>query len=824
MRACMESKHIVSFRKIRDMLMKMKSVCALLACLLSLQATNLLAQCDTTTNFELQLNINPDQFYDEISWKITDVYGKNVFYSGSPANSNAQIFKYCLPKDGCYVFTIFDSAGDGMFPGGSYSLRVGSNVLLNNQSGVFTSRETTTFNCRLGQYCGAPLPAKLGENTSRLLQSWYTFTPAENGTYTIDACNTTCATKVWVYDNCTPSTVVDSTNLGTIAYANGGCATGPGAKLTLHMGGGKQYFIRVGYAKAACSLDSLKFNLNYEGPVIGCTDPNACNYEPLATVSDTAACIYPGDPDCANLPDLLVHQQTINSTLRLDTENNSDACLVQEGCIRGYGARNLIKFSTRIDNIGALDYFIGEPPSNINQPNAQFVYDACHGHWHYRGYAEYLLYSADGKRIPIGSKTGFCVLDLFCPAGGDAKYTCETMGISKDCSDEYDYTLPCQWVDVTNLPAGQYQLVIKVNSYEEPDRNNRPEKTYANNYGTACFNLTYSANGTANMEVIPNCSQIVYDCNQIPFGPYVADCEGNCNSGLLTGDFNRDQSRNVTDVNLYLDQAMTSSVNTTRCNDLNDDGKFSLHDAALLQQCSLHGTDSLYWGSREHCPFPINTYNQFDRPSFRFQTLNTNAKYIDIQSVNPNRKQVGFDISLEGVVIDSIVTLNNIFKPTYRFDATTGRILALAMTEGWLPKSSSYQNLMRVYYSQLTKDTICLRVNESVNDFYERSNSSVASPACKINVVSGIFNLNTEALEIVTYPNPAIESLTVLVPEVFSRWAQLTITNANGQVVRSFPTAGQPLFEVERKGLPSGVYIVQIADEERQAIAKVVFY
>jgi hypothetical protein len=58
---------------------------------------------------------------------------------------------------------------------------------------------------------------------------------------------------------------------------------------------------------------------------------------------------------------------------------------------------------------------------------------------------------------------------------------------------------------VTNLPAGQYQLVIKVNSYEEPDRNNRPEKTYANNYGTACFNLTYSTNGTANMEVIPNC-------------------------------------------------------------------------------------------------------------------------------------------------------------------------------------------------------------------------------------------------------------------------------------------------------------------------------
>jgi Lysyl oxidase/Secretion system C-terminal sorting domain len=792
--------------------------------LLLAQATKAIAQCDTTLNFELQLNINPDQFYDEVSWKITDIFGKTVFYSGSPNSSSAQVFKYCLPKSGCYVFTINDSADDGMFPGGSYSIRIGATILKNNPNGNFTSRETTNFNCTTGQYCGAPLPIELGNNTSRLLQSWYSFTPAENGTYTIDACNTNCATKIWVYDNCTPSTVVDSTNLGTIAYSNTGCAAGPGAKLSLHMGGGRAYFIRVGYARAACSSDSLVFSLNYNGPVVGCTDPNACNYEPLATVSDTAACVYPGDPDCNNLPDLLVHQQTISSTLRLDTENNSDACLVNEGCIRGYGTRNLIKFSTRIDNIGEIDYYIGPPPVNPSQANAQFVYDACHGHWHYRGYAEYLLYDASGKRIPIGSKTGFCVLDLFCPAGGEAKYTCETMGISKDCSDEYDYTLPCQWVDVTNLPAGQYQLVIKVNSYEENDTNNKPEKTYTNNYGTACFNLTYSANGTANMAVLPDCSNVVYDCNQIPFGPYVADCEGNCNTGLLIGDFNRDQSRNITDLNLYLDQALATTVPNTQCNDLNGDTKFSLHDAALLQQCSLHGGDSLYWGSRDHCPFPINTYNQLDRPVFRFQTLNTASKYIDIQSVNPNRKQVGMDLSLDGVVIDSVVTLNASFKPTYRLNAAKNRIIALAMNEGWLPKSSSYQNLMRVYYSALTKDTICLKVTEVVNDFYERSNGTVSSPACKINVVSGIFNLNTDALEIVTYPNPASESLTVLVPEVFSRWAQLTITNANGQVVRSFPTSGQPLFEIERNGLPSGVYVVQIADETQQAVSKVVFY
>ena len=797
------------------------TLCVFVALFLYVNKTQ--AQCDTASQITLVLNIDPDQYYDEVSWKVTDIFGKTTFYSAAASSSAAQVYTYCLPKSGCYTFTILDAYGDGMSPLGSYKLTLDGVVIRNNPNGVYEYSQSTVFNCSSGQYCNDALNAVIGANTSTFLQTWYTFSPTDTGTYTISTCgNTTCPTKIWIYDNCSPNLVVDSSNLGTIAYSNAGCMPGLGATLTAHLAGNKTYYVRVGYASSACAAASLDFTINYDGPVVGCTDPNSCNYEPLATVSDTAACIYPGDPGCDDLPDLSVNQGTIISSIGLSTENNSDACLVQEGCIRGYGVRNLIKFSTRIDNIGKRDYYIGEPPSDPNQPNAQFVFDACHGHWHYRGYAEYLLYDATGKRIPIGSKTGFCVLDLFCPNGGDAKYTCSTMGISVDCSDEYDKNLPCQWVDVTNLPAGQYQLVIKVNSYEEPDRNGRPEKTYENNYGTACFELTYSANGTPNMTLIPNCS-VVLDCNNTPFGPNIADCEGNCNGGVLTGDVNKDSLRNTIDVHWYLNQTIAPTVATTQCNDLNADGKFSLHDAALLQQCSIHGTDSLYWGSRPACAFPIDIYNQYDRPNFKFTALNTVEKYIDIQVVNPNRKQIGFDIQLAGVHIDSVKNMLPAFAPSFSLDAANGRIIAIAETEAMLPKSTTYNNLLRVYYSSLSLDTICLTVNETVNEFYERSNSFVATPACMASGISAIADLPVNGIEIIAYPNPATDAVNVLVPPVFGRYAQLTLTNATGTTVRNFPTAGQSLFEIERKGLPSGLYILTIADDQKKAVTKVIW-
>ena len=67
-------------------------------------------------------------------------------------------------------------------------------------------------------------------------------------------------------------------------------------------------------------------------------------------------------------------------------------CPVVEGCLKGYENRKVIRFSTKIDNIGNRDYYIGDPYNNPDQ----FSFTNCHGHPHYDGYAEYILFNNDG--------------------------------------------------------------------------------------------------------------------------------------------------------------------------------------------------------------------------------------------------------------------------------------------------------------------------------------------------------------------------------------------------------------------------------------------
>jgi|NorSeaMetagenome_1021524.scaffolds.fasta_scaffold541699_1 hypothetical protein len=37
-------------------------------------------------------------------------------------------------------------------------------------------------------------------------------------------------------------------------------------------------------------------------------------------------------------------------------------------------------------------------------------------------------------------------------------FTCNNMGISPGCSDKYLNTFDCQWIDITDLPDGDYWL------------------------------------------------------------------------------------------------------------------------------------------------------------------------------------------------------------------------------------------------------------------------------------------------------------------------------------------------------------------------------
>ena len=105
----------------------------------------------------------------------------------------------------------------------------------------------------------------------------------------------------------------------------------------------------------ACA-DGFDWEFNFAGLPTGCTDEEACNYNPLAEV-DSGDCIYAGDPDCTG-PDLIVSAQAIINSLSSQVMQVSETdCYIEEGCLNGYGDRELVRFTTHILNIGTLDYY-----------------------------------------------------------------------------------------------------------------------------------------------------------------------------------------------------------------------------------------------------------------------------------------------------------------------------------------------------------------------------------------------------------------------------------------------------------------------------------
>jgi hypothetical protein len=542
----------------------------LLALVLFLKPESIVAQCPSGFN-EVIVTIQPDQFPGETSWSLKDLSGTILAAGGAVGDT------LCVPQGICLIFEIRDSYGDGMccsFGNGFYAVAV--NSVIQAAGGQFTFNEYSYINCPPGTHCGSAFTVYEDTlYTSYGSSIWHSFTPDSTGTYNVSTCfpSNSCDTRLWIYDHCT-GLIWNNDMAGTLFYNDSTC--GVQAFIPAGLQVGQTYYIRVG-GDTSCSNDSIDWQITYAGPIVGCIDPAACNYNPLATVSN-GNCIYPGDPNCNSGPDLIVDGNTLLSSLNMGIVNGNDACLIGEGCLSGYGARNVINFSTRIANIGDADYYIGAPATG----NSQFVFDQCHGHWHYAGYAMYNIYDSLGVPLQAGFKNGFCVLDLQC-FGGTAKYGCSNMGISAGCADIYGAGLACQWLDITNVPAGRYTLVVRVNWDQDPDKLGRQEQRFDNNVAAVCINITRDTANVPSFTVLPNCQPII-DCAGDTFGLAINDCMGNCNGSRISGDLNVDTLRNDIDVDQYLVD-ITALNAVMPCNDVNGDNALTVTDAALVSGC-----------------------------------------------------------------------------------------------------------------------------------------------------------------------------------------------------------------------------------------------
>ncbi len=774
-----------------------------------------LAQCPTGFD-RISVSILTDNFPTETSWTVKDPNGSILLQGGG---YNLQNFLYedsvCVPNGICLVFEIQDSYGDGICcTQGSGYYTVNLNGSLAFTGGAFLFSEKQYLNCPPGSNCSDPFLAYKDSLISAAgTSSWYSFTPDSTGMYNISTCfpDNHCNTKIWVYDHCS-GLQFDSLQAGTIYYNDNGC--GQQSFLSGGMQAGVTYWIRIG-GDVGCTDSTIIWQLTYNGPVVGCTDPASCNFNPLATI-DNGTCIFPGNPLCNHGPDLEINQSDLESSIFVSTINGNDVCLIGEGCLSGYGNRYVINFTTTINNIGDKDYYIGVPQVG----NSQFVFDQCHGHWHYAGYADYQLFDSHQNALQVGFKNGFCVLDLMCFTGS-AKYGCGDMGITAGCADSYSSGLSCQWIDITDVPSGNYTLVVQVNWDHSPDKLGYVELRYDNNIGYVCLNITRGLNNIPVVTVLPNCSPII-DCLGDTFGLAKNDCLGNCNGTRVSGDLDIDSDRDSVDFASYMSD-IVNGLNAAPCNDLNGDNSLTVTDAARLNACvrdslGIHTHSSGTQSTHPHCLFPYNIVNVNDTVKLGLGSINLVSKYVDIKVLNNHCNLLGLDFTLSGLFIDSVTCIYPGFNPIITWNSL-GHIAMFASNEVSLVKQLVAFPLLRVYYHQFTNPLICLTTYEApVNSDYEETKKSIFNGCMVVTGIQHVYNNSIISLT----PNPSNGVFTLRTNILNGELATVEIHDALGNLVLSKQEVlnDQNGLLIDMIGKQEGIYLLSVKTKDLTSTQK----
>jgi hypothetical protein len=187
----------------------------------------------------------------------------------------------------------------------------------------------------------------------------------------------------------------------------------------------------------------------------GCTESQFCSSECECTDKD------------ALLPDLVPDAVRLKESLLIEeVDFDSFSCALHEGCVSGTGRRRLLRLDTTTVNQGNADLVLKDPTMNPHE----FTFGRCHNHYHFQGYSQFQLLTLEGEVVASGHKQGYCMQDSTRQSNLPgprvrcrAEYFCENPGISMGWSDVYGNDIDCQWVDITDIAAGEYLLRMELN-------------------------------------------------------------------------------------------------------------------------------------------------------------------------------------------------------------------------------------------------------------------------------------------------------------------------------------------------------------------------
>ncbi|KOV85151.1 lysyl oxidase family protein [Nocardia sp. NRRL S-836] len=238
-----------------------------------------------------------------------------------------------------------------------------------------------------------------------------------------------------------------------------------------------------------------------------------------------------------------------------------DVCLVRDAsqprgrCVTGGGRIESVRlrFTTAVDNVGDGPLLLyahrdstGVPTMKVRQAvqsgvdrsiagsyteakretlsSAYYEPAESHEHWHLLNFEYFQLRTPDGSVVVTDRKNGFCIgdrydvvddlpqrpLDPTTPAGKLAAklngHMCEhhnpaaldvMFGISVGSGDDYKHRVDFQWLDITRVPSGVYDVVNVANSDHA-----LLEKDYSNNASSISISVQWPGGATRPPAVI----------------------------------------------------------------------------------------------------------------------------------------------------------------------------------------------------------------------------------------------------------------------------------------------------------------------------------
>lgn len=145
-------------------------------------------------------------------------------------------------------------------------------------------------------------------------------------------------------------------------------------------------------------------------------------------------------------------------------------CTQEKQCLGGPGPRRVLRVSLLVANVGQADLILGRPGATPGVKRA-----ACDGAPYVENYVRFEL--LDSSRAVVVRGEGLMPASCAFGTAGPTVFDCGFLGLRRGMSELYDSGWSdCQWIDITDTPAGEYTLRVRVN----PDRVLH-EASYTNN-------------------------------------------------------------------------------------------------------------------------------------------------------------------------------------------------------------------------------------------------------------------------------------------------------------------------------------------------------